>query len=386
MEYQTNTTIVPPWTITFNPEPDFFPKDRDSDGKFDPVDNCPKIRNPEQSDSDGDGFGDICDPEFTQPRDIDGDSIVDFMDNCAGFANADQADMDGDGIGDLCDDDIDGDGLKNKVEGSFTVLNADDPNDAYLDPDGDGVETRFEIYSDHSPTQFNQYDSIDLLDFYPVNEGRMSLMSRSPYDGKYYDRFEYALWKSEAHPDKTTIQWQYDQGSEKFEIKGDGLYQSFSSGLITTKIPEGGFLLLPKKMKLGEVVTSPMEGSSSHQYTVQMIAQKKMELDRKLVNTVTMRLSIKSSSDSSAVENDYVFAQGLGLVGYNNLEFISFNAGKVWRANGFDLPNDHLPEKDQEPQKDKMDDQSDQAGSLGWLFIVLLAVAGFGGRGRLKAR
>ena len=43
-------------------------------------------------------------------NDADGDGIADDQDNCPTVANADQADQDGDGIGDVCDPDRDGDG------------------------------------------------------------------------------------------------------------------------------------------------------------------------------------------------------------------------------------------------------------------------------------
>lgn len=48
--------------------------DSDSDGVSDTTDNCTLVANPDQLDSNGDGFGNICDP------DLDNDGIVTFAD------------------------------------------------------------------------------------------------------------------------------------------------------------------------------------------------------------------------------------------------------------------------------------------------------------------
>ncbi len=115
------------------------PPDSDDDGVADDLDNCPAIFNPivggVQPNNDGDTFGDACD-------------------NCPTETNQDQADLDGDGTGDVCDPDVDGDGINEDGDGSGTegdnpcvggnTINCDDncvgvPNPTQADADGDGV-------------------------------------------------------------------------------------------------------------------------------------------------------------------------------------------------------------------------------------------------------
>lgn len=74
--------------------------DSDGDGVADNTDNCPDISNPDQKDSDKDGFGDACDADY---QDDDKDGVINEVDNCKAKYNPDQKDSDGDGIGDSCD-------------------------------------------------------------------------------------------------------------------------------------------------------------------------------------------------------------------------------------------------------------------------------------------
>ena len=114
--------------------------DTDSDGDevADCIDNCPADYNPDQTDTDEDGIGDVCE------GDQDGDGVPDEVDNCLTVANPDQADVDNDGVGDLCDNcpneadegqvDSDGDGVGDVCDNCPR-----DPNTDQADGDGDDV-------------------------------------------------------------------------------------------------------------------------------------------------------------------------------------------------------------------------------------------------------
>ena len=73
--------------------------DTDGDGIPDTLDNCPLVKNPDQKISFPAKFtiGDACNP------DIDGDGVLNDVDNCPYVYNPDQKDSDRDGIGDACD-------------------------------------------------------------------------------------------------------------------------------------------------------------------------------------------------------------------------------------------------------------------------------------------
>lgn len=74
----------------------FLQSDQDGDKVLDTVDNCPTVANPDQSDIDKDGKGDMC-------SDNDYDGVINSQDNCPNISNPDQQDTDGDHIGNVCD-------------------------------------------------------------------------------------------------------------------------------------------------------------------------------------------------------------------------------------------------------------------------------------------
>lgn len=139
-------------------------KDTDSDGFGDACDNCPAISNVTQIDCDGDGFGDNCDPDMV---DTDGDGIADDCDNCRDDPNPVQTDTDGDGVGNACDacpgfpdsSDIDGDGIPGACDNC-----PDDANPNQEDTDSDGVGDACNDGDD-----FDGDEWADALDNCPLN-------------------------------------------------------------------------------------------------------------------------------------------------------------------------------------------------------------------------
>lgn len=125
---QVHVQRIGPWPPASPPGPD-----RDLDGVPDTKDNCRRVPNADQQDRDGDGRGDLCDPD----SDADGIPNLDGSgrqsDNCPYTGNPAQDDATGDGIGDACRGDVDDDGVADHEDNCPWIPNADQ-----FDPDGDG--------------------------------------------------------------------------------------------------------------------------------------------------------------------------------------------------------------------------------------------------------
>jgi hypothetical protein len=121
-----------------------YAADLDDDGVLDAIDVCPKAADPDQIDLDGDGLGDVCDP------DDDGDGVADDLDDCptgaTGWWSARSSDHDEDGCRDIdedFDDDEDGifdhnDACPKGPVGWVSTPEEDQEGDGCSDVDTDG--------------------------------------------------------------------------------------------------------------------------------------------------------------------------------------------------------------------------------------------------------
>ena len=73
-----------------------------------------------------------------EPADNDGDGVIDIGDNCTDVSNPSQLDTNGDGFGNACDPDLNNDGTVNFIDASMFAANFNTANGGDADFNGDG--------------------------------------------------------------------------------------------------------------------------------------------------------------------------------------------------------------------------------------------------------
>lgn len=222
-----------------------YGQDADNDGWGDSRDNCPDIANPLQENIDNDAYGDACDDSDDRPVDTDLDGIGDEWDNCPNTMNADQIDMDYDGRGNACDDDIDGDGILNTVENQYEFLNPEFSGDALLDQDNDGASNAYEIQNGTSVNNFEQHDTINLLEYFPLGNGEQLYLGESSYTSR--------TMTGTNNNDQYIVT--FNNGKIWYiEAKADGIYLTKIEYTHGDYVIFDGFLIMPKSMIAGDTI------------------------------------------------------------------------------------------------------------------------------------
>uniref|UniRef100_UPI000E2547C2 thrombospondin type 3 repeat-containing protein n=1 Tax=Lewinella sp. IMCC34191 TaxID=2259172 RepID=UPI000E2547C2 len=171
--------------------------DSDGDGVPDEVDNCPDVANPDQvmsyyyADADGDGYGDPTDSiqACVQPAGY----VSNNDDNCPSTYSTDLTDTDGDGIGDVCDPDDDDDGRVDAFDCDPLDPTVIYQQAFYRDADNDGYGDRSDYVfactqpdgyvnngADNCPDTFNP-DQVD-----SDGNGIGDACDEDPFDGNYW--------------------------------------------------------------------------------------------------------------------------------------------------------------------------------------------------------
>jgi hypothetical protein len=227
--------------------------DDDNDGVADDSDAFP-LDDSETVDSDGDGVGDNSDwapNDSSESADSDEDGVGD---NADAFPNdsSETLDTDGDGVGDNTDPDIDGDGVLNEDDpfpnqAQYSVdtdsdgmpdawelrfdLDPNDPSDAALDQDGDGVTNLQEFLAGTPPSGSididgnDQYDA--LTDGLLLLRGMFGLTDSALVAG--------TIASDAVYSSSSDIESRIDLLGDLADVDGSGNVDALTDGLLTLR-------------------------------------------------------------------------------------------------------------------------------------------------------
>jgi len=170
-----------------------------------------------------------------QAADGDGDGVADLIDNCVNAANRDQRDTNGDGFGNLCDADINNDGIVNSVDLDL-IRRAFDTKNADADLNGDGVVNQTDLslataMSGKPPGPSNVRLSPTLAADPPVaSRADLFTIDRVQPDGSnaaaFYSFRDQRLGSVVAMVFNRAVPFN-DAGIEPDQKAGDGIYSAF---------------------------------------------------------------------------------------------------------------------------------------------------------------
>ncbi|HMW71526.1 MAG TPA: thrombospondin type 3 repeat-containing protein [Cellvibrionaceae bacterium] len=356
--------------------------DGDGDSILDVFDNCPSVANPDQSDVDGDKLGDACDAIDNRPKDIDNDGIIDQFDNCPTVANPTQGNLDGDSRGDACDEDADGDGVLGSIERLYPFMSDSNPQDTQLDSDQDGVDNGFEIAHGTDPGQFNQFPINNLLDYFPLQEAVYTYASEFNFFEINYTKLD-SFNEIVAHLPGGSV--------ERYSASAQGVIMTSASeyvGVLGQSLGGKyvGNVVMPKALKLGESVvfaakryTLDSQSGEPDNFSVhiRLLDMGYQPVNGRSLPSITLeRTEYSNGKLISARKNFYI--KGIGLGEFNATPLVSYEAKKIEVAPPVIEPKPDpkpAPQPEPKPTTPAQPVQDKVAGSLdAWIVLGLMVV------------
>jgi hypothetical protein len=298
-----------------------FGSDKDGDGIFDTVDNCPDDHNSGQSDYDGDGLGDSCDSD-PYNEDQDSDGVQDYRDNCPETYNPNQSNFDYDYFGDVCDSDIDNDGILNSIEDQYDFLNSYDQSDALEDEDNDGVSNHYEITHGTDPLTKETFEAIDLTGYFPL--GTLDYT----YGNNSYDNVVIKI-----RPGGKSGQYTMEVNGVtlNLENRADGVYwTSASSPGSDLKINCTNYLLMPRSMVMGGY--RKIDASCTYSNTSGLVQEENIIIDFYLKQSGQFNLFGEDHDAlifGSSIGGDYMVIKEVGALMYDGKTLSSYYPERI---------------------------------------------------------